>query len=342
MNEVMRSARIWCTAATIALGTSGCLHVLDRCGRAVPGASLECPLASSFDRAFSIRVPPSWDGTSALGIIVAFHGGGGNRASAERVTCPDGEVGGADCLGAVANRAGYAVVFPDGTGTRPFRNVRTWNAGGGNDGWDCTSGGACASGVDDVAFFDALLEQVSQIVPLDRTRIFLTGLSNGGAMAHRLACERANVVAAIATFGSANQFAAAGRACATSVPVLHVHGTSDPCWSYETSSASCLTQHAGTKIGVAESLEGWRKRNRCAAAFVDEAIADVAVDDGTRVVRRTWTGCAASLEHLRIEGGGHTWPGGFQYLDTDRIGRVSHDVSGNQEVVRFFDAHPRR
>lgn len=330
----------WVFVAAGCLVGDACVPVLDRCGRASPGESRECPLEGVFDRGFSIRVPGAWDGVRALPVVFAFHGGGGNRQSAERVTCPDGEAGGAQCLAATANRAGYVVVLPDGTGTRPTRNVRTWNAGGDAAGWDCVSGGACAAEVDDVAFFDTLLAEVERVVPIDRKRVFLTGLSNGAAMAHRLACERADIVAAIAAFGGTNQFAIAGGRCDVSVPVLQVHGTDDPCWTYVTSSEACATLQPGKKLGVAESNEAWRLRNGCAVDFVDTGLPDRA-NDGTRVTRRSWSGCAAALEHLRIEGGGHTWPGGYQYLDEDVIGRVSHDIDGNAEILRFFDAHPK-
>ena len=320
------------------LFTDGCVPVLERCGRASAGASLECPIPSAFDRAFSIRVPGSWDGARALPVIVAFHGGGGNRKAAEGVTCPDGEAGGTECLTAKANRAGYVVVLPDGTGTRPMRNIRTWNAGGGVDGWDCTSGAACASKVDDVAFFDALLAEIERVVPVDRTRIYLTGLSNGAAMSHRLACERAHLVAAIAAFGGTNQFATSGK-CEVSIPVLQIHGVDDPCWTYVTTDRACASLEPGKKLGVQESNDGWAKRNGC-VAFTDTLLPDVA-DDGTRVTRRVWSGCKADLEHLRIEGGGHTWPGGHAYLGEDTIGRVSRDVDGSAEILRFFDAHTK-
>jgi polyhydroxybutyrate depolymerase len=73
----------------------------------------------------------------------------------------------------------------------------------------------------------------------------------------------------------------------------------------------------------------------------DELLPD-ARPDGTRALRRTWAGCAALVVHLRVEGGGHTWPGGHQYLDVDTVGRVSRDFNASEEIVRFFDANPRR
>ena len=320
---------------------AGCLTTLDPCGRATPGASLECPIEGAFDRAFSVRVPSRWDGVAALPVIVALHGGGGNRRSAESVTCPTGTPGEPGCLSAVAAAAGYALVLPDGTGLRPLRNVRSWNAGGGRDGWQCVSRGACQSGVDDVEYFDRLLAAVERVVPIDRRRVFVTGLSNGGAMSHRLACERPGVVAAVAAVGGTNQHAVAGGRCDARVPVLQVHGVDDPCWGYETRTATCAFLEEGRKVGVDDTLAAWRARNGCSATASDEALPDVA-PDGTRALRRTWAGCAAPVVHLRVEGGGHTWPGGHQYLDVDTVGRVSRDFNASEEIVRFFDANPRR
>lgn len=328
------------TLLLAALAPPACVPTLERCGPAGPGASLECPLPDDFDRGASIRVPSRWDGVSALPVIVALHGGGGNRASAETVTCPDGEAGGARCLSRVANEAGYALVLPDGTGLRPTRNVRSWNAGGGVDGWLCVSKGACQEGVDDAAFFDRLLAEVARVFPIDRRRVFVTGLSNGAAMAHRLACERPDVVAAVVAVGGGNQLVAAGGRCEARVPVLQIHGADDPCWHYETSSATCSFLDEGRKIGADETVDGWRARNGCSASYVDETLPDAAAD-GTTATRRTWAGCAAAVERIRIDGGGHTWPGGHGYLDEETIGRVSRDFEANVELVRFFDAHPK-
>ena len=177
---------------TLAGAPSACLSRAEPCaGVAVrPGDSLECPVPEWVDRGFDLEVPAGWDGRSPLPILFAFHGGGGNRRSAASVTCPDGKLDAPECLSAVAKAAGFALVRADGTGSRPVRNVRTWNAGGGVGPWNCTSGGACASGVDDVRFFDDLLAEVGRVVPVDPKRVHLTGLSNGAAISHRLACER--------------------------------------------------------------------------------------------------------------------------------------------------------
>lgn len=317
---------------------AGCVDPLDRCEDGAPGDQRSCPTPGWTDRAFDVRIPDDWDGATPLPVVFAFHGGGGRRRSAQSVTCPDGDVDDPACLGAEATARGYVIVFPDGTGARPLRNIRTWNGGGGVGAWQCTSGGACKSGVDDVAYFDALLDEVGRFVPVDPARIYATGLSNGGAITHRLACERADVLAAIAPVGSGNQYAAAGGACDVQVPVLAIHGTDDPCWRYETGSAACAQDDGKDKIGGITSTEAWATRDGC-GAVVEEALPDRDPDDGTTVTRLTWQGCDADVQLLRVEGGGHTWPGGDPYLGTDTVGRVSHDVDGSAEILDFFDAH---
>jgi len=276
----------------------GCGFQLDTCGSpdAVPGAHLTCPMPGHVDRAFDLHLPPTWDGTSPLPVIFAFHGDTGNPS----------------CLVPVANAAGFAVVLPDGTGSRPLRNIRTWNAGGGFDGWNCTSGGACRSGIDDMEYLDDLLAQVRRIIPVDDTRIHATGISNGGAISHRWACERPEILASIAPVGGANQFEAVGGTCGGPVALLQIHGTADPCWTYETSERSCLGgENDGIKIGVAETMEAWRLRNGCQTDPVETPFPDTDPGDGSTATLQSWTGCAVDVRLLRIDGGGHTWPNGY-------------------------------
>jgi len=291
------------------------------------------------DRSFDLYVPQNWDTVSALPLLIGFHGGGGNRRSTERLTCPGGDEASPRCLVAQALSRGYAVVMPDGVGTRPFRGIRTWNAGGGKNGFDCTSGGACRSGADDVGYVDDLLAEVESLVRVDRRRIHATGMSNGGAMSHRLACERPAVFAAIAAVGGANQFAAVGGVCPGRVSVLQIHGTEDPCWTFVQSDEGCI-EAGGLRAGVMDSLLGWGNRNGCAAP-VETPLPDRDPADGTRAFQLQWQACERSVELIRIEGGGHTWPNGYQYLGQDKIGRASGDLETNVVILDFFDANPR-
>lgn len=301
------------------------------------GSSYDCNVPDWLDRSFELDVPAGWNGSAPLPLIVLFHGGGGNRQSANKTTCPGGDEDSPKCFVALANARGYAVVIPDGTGTRPLRGLRTWNAGGGNA-LQCTSGGACKSRVDDYRYFGDLLAAVSAAMPIDDKRVYLTGISNGGAMAHRLACEAPERVAAIVGVAGLNEFADDGGPCEARVPVRQIHGTADPCWPYDGGAKACLQDDGEPKTSVATTMEGWRLRNGCGPTPADGARAERDPNDGTMLVTKTWPNCPAATELLTVIGGGHTWPDGNAYADDDVIGRVSHEVD-NADILEFFDRH---
>ncbi|MBT8493822.1 MAG: hypothetical protein KJO07_12235 [Deltaproteobacteria bacterium] len=315
----------------------------DRCesGTLEVGAASTCPLSAWDDRPFDITIP---DGAGPHPLLVVFHGGGGDSDGAISITCPDGRKGDPLCIDEQASERGYIVVAPNGTGLRPLRNSRTWNAGGGNGEFYCSAGAACNAGVDDLVYFDDLVAEVGRVADLDTGRIFTTGLSNGSSISHRLACQRSEVVNAVSPVSGPNQHAESGGECDGGVGVLHIHGTEDPCAPWEdTEDASCsVITLEGLKVGVPRTMDGWRLRNGCAETAVDVDIPDADPADGTSAVRRTWQGCAAPVELIEIDGGGHTWPGGDQYLGQDSIGRLSRDFNASQVMLEFFDAQPSR
>jgi polyhydroxybutyrate depolymerase len=228
------------------------------------------------------------------------------------------------------------MVYPDGTGTALAPDLRTWNAGGGDGGWQCVSGNACSQGVDELGYFTDLLADLRTAFRIDGDHLFATGISNGGAMSQRLACTLAHV-AAIAPVAGANQYATT-QPCSSPVPVLEIHGTQDPCWPYEGGEVSCLDSKPGAKIGVASSISGWVVRNGCEAAPSDVALPDT-VNDGTSTVKHTYRCSRAALEFYEIADGGHTWPGGYQYFGPGLIGLTSQDFSANIVILDFFAAH---
>lgn len=307
--------------------------------------ALRGPLDDTFqvpdwrDRDYILHLPPSYDG-GEMPLVLAFHGGGGRKEGVNRTTCRDGDESADDCLFAVADREGFIVVAPDGVDA-PGIKKRSWNAGGGEDGWGCVGGEACDEGSDDVGYVDALLDELNRALYVDSARIYATGISNGGAMSHRLACDRADVFAAIAPVAGENQ-AQGWPGCEPSraVPVLDIHGTEDPCWGWDGTSTNgiCGKFGAGTYMDVDTSMGGWWERNGCVDS--EEQATVNAVTDGTSVTEVDGVGCAADTVLLRIGGGGHTWPDGWQYLGQSAIGRVSKEFTGSDRIWSFFQDHP--
>lgn len=299
-------------------------------------AMAECELPGWEGRGYDLVLPHDYDGSTPVPLLLAIHGGGGNKEAAAQTTCSEGRVDDASCLHRHAQDNGYAVVFPNGSGFGLLPELRTWNAGGGGEGWRCASGRACDDDIDDIAYFNDLLDDVEERVAVDTARVYATGLSNGGAMSHRLACELSDRITAIAAVGGAMQFTTTATcAPARPVPVLHVHGTDDPCWRYEGGEPDCPTGDKGdAHVSVAHTLDEWADILGCDGAHTEETLPDTA-QDGATTTRITWSGCAAPLQHLRVDGGGHAWPDGHQYLKESIVGPVWRDW-GNEVLWGFL------
>lgn len=307
------------------------------CG--APGGFAPCDLPSWPDRGYRIFRPSRHDVTRPTPVVLMLHGGSGNAVSAIRTPCPTGDLRHPSCWHRVAEAEGFVVVYPEGTDFPAAPGRRTWNAGGGRDPWHCVSAGACRAGVDDVRYFRELLDHLGRWMAVDPGAVFATGLSNGGAMAHRLACELGDRVAAIAPVGGANQYAAL-EPCnpAQPVAVLHIHGTEDPCWTYAETTRTCPGE-VGLKVGARESTEGWAARNGCSGGPVASPEPD---EDGDGLVAEllSWTGCDASVVLARLVGAGHTYPAGRQYQPPEAIGPTFRDW-GSERIWAFFAAHRR-
>lgn len=305
------------------------------------GTALECEVQGFEKRPYLVDLPEVFNTATRTGVVLALHGGGGKAAGMHEFMCPDGDEESPGCMRTMAGERGLVVVYPNGTSSRFARGVRTWNGGGGIDDWQCVSGRACESGVDDMAYFDALLDDLASWMTVDENRVFATGISNGAAIAHRLACERADRIAAIVAVGGGNQLAVA-QGCLPSrpVPVMQIHGTEDPCWPFEGGVAAvCVQKDEKVKVSVPVSIDTWASTNGCTKVRTQDWPDDT--DDGLTTTRETHSGCdeGAEVILMKIEGGGHTWPDGQPYLPRV-VGPVTHDF-GNEVILDFFEAHPK-
>lgn len=294
------------------------------------------------NRDYYLHVPRGYAPEKPIPAILVLHGGGGNAESAPALTCPGADPKHPDCLNNLAEKESFLVVYPNGSQNPLLKNVRTWNAGGGKDGYVCVSGYACENDFDDVEYFRLFLDDLEKRVNVDRSRIYATGISNGAAMAHRLACELSDGFAAIAPIGFGNQFSAnaeckPGRA----VPVIEFHGTKDPFATYGGGQGhSPFGKENGTVISIPKTIEDWALRNGCRSNSTED-LPDAA-NDGTTVARLAYSGCRDNGDVVlyRINEGGHTWPGGWQYLPASIIGKTAQDINANKLMWEFFKTHP--
>jgi polyhydroxybutyrate depolymerase len=265
-------------------------------------------------RSYLARVPAKSDVLSALPLVIVLHGGGGSGTSIRNVTKFD----------AVADANGFVVAYPDG-----YSN--SWNDGRGTT-------DAEEAGVDDVAFVSALIDDVAVRTRIDTRRVYVTGISNGGMMSIRLACQLSGRIAAAAPV-AANMpnLLVANCAPTRAVPMMFVHGDLDP-----------LLPRAGgvvpfgdgsSVLSTTASVAFWNDRNGCAATPASTTTIDPTVD-GTSIADARYAPCTGGAENrfYDVGGGGHTWPGGVQYLPVSTIGRTSTDINAGQEAWQFFRA----
>ncbi|MBI5548856.1 MAG: esterase, partial [Deltaproteobacteria bacterium] len=199
---------------------------------------------------------------------------------------------------------------------------------------------ASQQGVDDLGFLLALLEAIGQEVALDPERIYVLGISNGGFMAQTLACAAGEQIGAVASVVSTVPRSLA-TACAPSRPlsVLFMNGTADPLVPFE---GGVVSSDVGGEILSSDAAAAhWVAHDRCGPATETRTFDEV--DDGTAVKWTRYSECegGSAVDYYVVEGGGHTWPGGGQYLPEALVGRASEELDGLEAAWDFLLAQRR-
>ncbi|HLQ47261.1 MAG TPA: PHB depolymerase family esterase [Planctomycetaceae bacterium] len=274
-------------------------------------------------RTFYLHVPPKLPRDKAVPLVLMFHGGGGTPAFAE----------GESKFSELADREGFLVAYPEGIG-------KSWN-----DGRNNLTIVAQRDNIDDLGFVAALIDDVAKEHKVDAKRVFSTGISNGAIFSHHLAANLSSRIAAIApVVGGLAETSRDKFQPEKPVAVLILQGTDDPLVPYN---GGDIALPGGAKragiVATDETVKKWVEHNGCQREAVQEELADKAPNDGCRVKKFTYAKGKDGTEVVlfRIEGGGHTWPNGVQYLPERLIGKVCRDINGTEVIWEFFKAHPK-
>jgi polyhydroxybutyrate depolymerase len=271
----------------------------------------EASIVVGGDRPVVVQIPPAYDATRPAPLLIVLHG---YTASG---TLTDAYL----AIGPVAASNGILYAYPDGT-LDPDVN-RFWNA----------SDACCdfhGSNVDDSAYLAGLVAEIGDRLAVDASRVYFVGHSNGGFMSYRMACEHADLVAAVASLAGSTPTDADCQP-GEPVAVLQIHGTADDTVNYEGGAIRGVRYP-----GAAETARTWAAHGGCdERAALEPTLLDldagIAGPDGTPGETRVETyasGCRAGghAELWTIDGGGHS-------------PELTADFA--ELVVEFLLAHPK-
>jgi polyhydroxybutyrate depolymerase len=262
-------------------------------------------------RRYLVHLPPGHNNGALLPLILAFHGGTGTAEGMPRM-CR---------LNPTADLRGYIVVYPEGI-HKHWQDGRIYREG---------------SSVDDVAFIADLIAKLSREYPIDQRRIYATGISAGGFFSQRLACEMPDKIAAAAPV-VATRVKNLTWSPRAPIPMMFVLGTNDPLvrWNGGVLKGTALVP--AETCSADETLRFWINEDHC---YSDPVILrDVRPGDGTHLIAKSYKANQGTEEVVfcKVEGGGHCWPGGPQYLPQSFVGKATA-APINDLLCDFFDRH---
>lgn len=253
-------------------------------------------------------------------LVLAFHGGGGTADGVDK--CAGG-------LAKTADKEGFIVVFPDG-------KDKHWN-----DGRPDISN----TSYDDVGFVSQLIDQLTNEQLIDAKRVYATGISNGGFFSQYLATQLPGKIAAVASVAASVSKTFIDLNVAP-IPIMLLLGTADTLvpWEGGKIGGKILPRGRGEVLTGKQSLQFWLERNKNSAQPVCKTLSDSDKSDDSQVFVEQYGAPGSSNEVVlyEIRGGGHTWPGGQQYLPQKIIGPVCRDFDGNETIWSFFKRHSQK
>lgn len=268
-------------------------------------------------REYLYYAPSGLSPDAPVALLLAFHGGGGTAENfANTADFQD-----------LARQKGFIVIYPQGLG----RNGQggTWTTGD-----EAPGSPAVRNGVDDVAFVRALLDQFSEELPVDPHRIFATGMSRGGMLTYRLACEMSDRITAIAPVAGTLTL----PDCRPQHPValLHIHGSQDQHVPFEGGRGKYTARKVERYRSAKEGIEILRKVSGAGSEVRSQRLSD-----DTQCYY--YAGGKAPIGYCIVEGGGHAWPGAEKKRWQEmRDVQVTRSFSVTELIWEFFEQSAER
>lgn len=277
-------------------------------------------------RFYEIHVPRGYDQSSPYPVVLNFHGGGGYPAGAAYQTGMDD----------LADREGFIVVYPAGTGTLFKDRLLVWN-----DGRRYENGKGPKA--DDVGFVAVLLDDLARLFHVDPTRVYVCGISNGAQFAYRVAKQLSERIAAVAAVAGPRPATGIFPPPSRPMSIMQFAGRADEYSPYEggvpSEGKGLFKNRFRTRVEPVENvIRSWVEFNHCPSQ-------PAAVKRVGKAVRTQYGPCRAGSEVVlwTLEDGGHTWPGGqvFPAEIKAGVGKVNRDIVATELMWAFFKKHRR-
>jgi len=267
------------------------------------------------ERTFDIFIPSSYDKSKSISLVIAIHGGYGNAKSMEKLTE----------FSKVAEKEGFIIVYPEGID-------KQWNDGRKMD------EKASKENIDDAGFISSLIDHLEKNINIDRNRVYATGISNGGHMCYRLAFELSDKIAAFAPVAaSLSEELYKNHKNGKSVPMLIINGTDDKV-VWNGGEIKFLGKSRDRVLSTEDTVKFWVSYNHCKSEAAIISHPDKDRNDDTEVEEKIYRDGKDGTEVIlyTVEGGGHTWPGGWQYLPENIVGKTCRDINASEVIWKFF------
>ena len=255
-------------------------------------------------RDYTLYIPASYSAGTEVPLVFNFHGYTSNAF--QQMWYGD--------FRTISDTEGFIIVHPEGT--LDNSGISHWNVGLGG------------STVDDIGFTSALIDSISAEYSVNLSRVYSTGMSNGGFMSYQLACELSDKITAIASV-TGSMITGWFNNCNPNhpMPVMQIHGTLDPTVSYN---ASSFTE------SIPDIMNYWANFNNCNSTSIITNVPDINTTDGCTAEHQIWENGTngASVEHYKIIDGEHSWPGAIF-----PNGTTNQDINAAEKIWEFFDKY---
>lgn len=241
-------------------------------------------------RRYLVHVPASFDPEKASAMVLGLHGGGGHAGHFLK----DEHYG----VVSASEKYGFIAVIPNGYSKNRRGHFATWNAG-------ACCGEARDRNVDDVGFIAAVIARVKKQALIDEAQVFAMGMSNGGLMAYRLACEIPDQVRGIMAVAGTDNTLACNPSRPT--PILHVHAINDTHVLFNGGAGEDAFRDPSKVtdfVSVPATIEKWVRLDKAE----ERAVRVLNVPGAYCDLHRATAG-AAPVQVCVTESGGHSWPG---------------------------------